>query len=150
METIVVNKLSDANTKTLVEYYNTLINEVKEKINKKTYNGESIYHLTGDIEELTENDLIQSNNYGIQMHRRFKRYLKQAMNKKSISSINKLLNLVYKIILGKNSSPKIICDKHEKIQKLRKKWKQQQLIADSLLNEYKKEKSDFYKMDYRF
>lgn len=39
----------------------------------------------------------------------------------------------------------MVCDKDDKIQKLRSDWKKQQLIADRMLLEYKREKGDFYK-----
>jgi len=72
------------------------------------------------------------------------------MHFNSVNSINKLLHLVHKRILKLDTYPKLRCVKHDKIQKLRTDWKKQQLIADQMLTEYKKEKGDFYKSNLKF
>ena len=135
------------NTRELVSIYNDFIKILNTKIEKTTYNGEPVYHLTFNPSELTALELKEA---GIRNIKRFKRYLKQAWNITSINSINKLLHLVHKRILKLDKYPKLICDKDDKIQKLRKDWKKQQLIAEQLLTEYKREKSDFYKSNLMF
>ena len=136
------NRFETNNTRELVAIYNEFIKELNKSINTKKYNGESVYHLTFEPSELTA---LQLNEAGVRNIKRFKRYLKQAMYTKSVNSINKLFHLVHKRILKLDKYPKLVCEKHDKIQKLRADWKKQQLIADQLLDSYKKEKGDFYK-----
>lgn len=152
METNVMTKqentsLNTNDVKELVKIYNQFVNDLCIYITEKTYydNGNFIpkYRLTSPIKDIDEKSLKDS---GIRNIKRFKRYLKHAMKTKSVQSVNKLLNLVYKRILKTDESvPKMVSDKHNKIQKLRSEWKKQQEIADRLLSEYKKEKGDFYK-----
>ena len=141
------NRIDTNNPKELVNIYNEFIKKLEEKVKNTKYNGESIYTLTGEPSELTA---LQLNEAGIRNIKRFKRYLKHAMYGNSINSINKLLHLVHKRILKLDKYPKLVSVKHDKIQKLRADWKKQQLIADQMLAEYKKEKGDFYKSTLKF
>jgi len=152
METNVITKQENTNINTndvkeLVKIYNQFATDLCLYITEKTYydNGNYIpkYRLTSPIKDI---DTIYLQDSGIRNIKRFKRYLKCAIKTKSLLSVNKLLNLVYKRILKTNESvPKMVCDKDDKIQKLRSDWKKQQLIADRMLLEYKREKGDFYK-----
>jgi hypothetical protein len=119
------------------------IKDVKLKAYEEKYNGESVYRLTSDV--VSEIQPYQLNDLGIRGIKRFKRYLKQAINKKSLYTINRILNYVHKRVLKLEKSPKMVCDKHNSIQKMRKEWLKQQAIADQLLTQYKLEKGDFYK-----
>lgn len=141
------NRIDTNNPKELVNFYNEFIKKLEEKVKTTKYNGEPIYTLTGELSELTA---LQLDEAGIRNIKRFKRYLKLAMYGGSVNSINKLLHLVHKRILKLDTYPKLKCVKHDKIQKLRTDWKKQQLIADQMLAEYKKEKGDFYKSNLKF
>lgn len=141
------NRIDTNNPKELVNIYNDFIKKLEEKVKNTKYNGEQIYTLSGELSELSA---LQLNESGIRNIKRFKRYLKLAMYGGSINSINKLLHLAHKRILKLDKYPKLVSIKHDKIQKLRADWKKQQLIADQLLTEYKKEKGDFYKSTLKF
>lgn len=141
------NRIDTNNPKELVNIYNDFIKKLEEKVKNTKYNGEQIYTLSGELSELSA---LQLNESGIRNIKRFKRYLKLAMYGGSINSINKLLHLAHKRILKLDKYPKLVSVKHDKIQKLRADWKKQQLIADQLLSEYKKEKGDFYKSTLKF
>ena len=142
------NRIESNNLKDLSIAYNEFILDLEESVeNTKKYNGEPVYRFS--TKTFAGNGLktvdFTKVEIGIRDIKRLKRYLKQAMFTKSLNSINKLFHLVYKRILKEEKYPKLICDKHDKIQKLRTDWKKQQLIADQLLESYKKEKGDFYK-----
>ena len=141
------NKIDTNNPRELINLYNEFIKDLKKKVETTKYNGEPIYELTSEPVDFTALDL---SNAGIRNIKRFKRYLKQAMHFNSVNSINKLFHLVYKRILKLDTYPKLKCMKHDKIQKLKTDWKKQQLIADQMLTEYKKEKGDFYKSNFKF
>ena len=150
METNILEKTNVLNTNNvceLSEIYSNFVKEIHELINNTVYDdGISIkykYRITHDIIESLNPVILKQS--GIRNIKRFKRYLKQSIHTKSIYSINKLLNLVHKRILELDYSPKIVCDKHEKIQKLRKDYLEYKKIADKLLLEYKEEKGNFYK-----
>ena len=141
------NRIDTNNPKELVNFYNEFIKKLEEKVKNTKYNGESVYILTEKLSELTA---LQLNESGIRNIKRFKRYLKLAMYGGSVNSTNKLLHLVHKKILKLDTYPKLVSEKHNKIQKLRTDWKKQQLITDQMLSEYKKEKGDFYKSTFKF
>ena len=141
------NRIDTNNPKELVNFYNEFIKDLKKKVETTKYNGEPIYELTSEPVDFTALDL---SNAGIRNIKRFKRYLKQAMYTQSVDSINKLFHLVYRRILKLDTYPKLRSVKHDKIQTLRTDWKKQQLIADQMLAEYKKEKGDFYKSVLKF
>lgn len=69
------------------------------------------------------------------------------LNKKmSIRRINSTMNWLFKKILQEKDSLIVkVSLKEELIQKKRKEWKDYQKEANRLLEEYKKEKGDFYK-----
>ena len=69
----------------------------------------------------------------------------QRQKKGSVNSLNRLFFVVYKTILKVDKYPRVICVKHNDIQKLRKDWLEYQKLADTMLKEYKEEKGDFYK-----
>jgi hypothetical protein len=148
-EVTVVTK-SDLSTNNVVElsnHYNNFIIEIKNLINTKKYeeNGVLInkYRLINDIVETLNPVLLKQS--GICNIRRFKRYLKQARKNHSLHAINKFLNLVHKRIMKLDYSPKLVSDKHEKIQKFRKEWLEYKKITDELHLKYKTEKGNFYK-----
>lgn len=141
------NRIDTNNPKELVNIYNDFINKLEEKVKTTKYNSEPIYTLTGELSELRP---LQLNESGIRNIKRFKRYLKHAMYGGSVNSINKLLHLAHKRILKMDKYPKLVSVKHDKIQKLKADWKKQQLLADQMLAEYKKEKGDFYKSTFKF
>lgn len=151
METDVIKTETIFNTndvKELVKIYSDFTNELNKYVVNKTYIDESgkvlpIYRLTYPIDIDINPDYLQKS--GIRNIKRFKRYLKVAIKNKDTKSVNKLFNLVYKRILNLTEIPKMLCDKHDKIQKLRKDWLKQQEILDKILNDYKKEKGNFYK-----
>lgn len=151
METNTITKIATNDKQELSSRYNNFINKLKEDVKKRTqiYHeiGCQIYSFTSEPSELIISDFTE---VGIRNLKRFKRYLNQAMTKRSLRSINKLLHIIHKVILKKDVCPKLICQRHDNIQKLKKEWKKQQLIADQLLAEYKKEKGDFYKQDLKF
>jgi hypothetical protein len=141
------NRMDTNNPKELVNIYNEFIKKLQEKVKNTKYNGEAVYTLTEKPSELSA---LQLNESGIRNIKRFKRYLKHAMYGGSVNSINKLLHLVHKRILKLDKYPRLVSVKHDKIQKLKSEWKKQQLIADQMLAEYKKEKGDFYKSTFKF
>lgn len=143
MEITKTQKVQSNSINDLVKAFNELVSELKDKVDNTTYSDEPVYRFTHDIKEISASDL---SHIGIRDIKRFKRYLNQAMYRKSLRSINRLFNLVYKKFLGIKDYPRLVCDKHEIIQKLRKEWKRQQVIADQLLKQYKNEKGDFYKV----
>ena len=145
METNTLTKTENRIESNILRELSTTYNEFIEKL-KKSLKGKEHYRLTSDLVTID----LSKHDIGIRDIKRFKRYLKQAVYIRSINSINKLFNLVYKKILKMDKYPKLICDKHDKIQKLRADWKKQQLIADQLLTDYKNEKGDFYKTDLKF
>lgn len=142
METMEKVNIQTASKGELINIYNELINELKTYVETTTYEGKAVYTIVNKLEPLDSNDFYH---VGIRMEKRFKRYLKQAYNKRSIESVNKLFHLVHKRILNSDSIPKIVSEQHIVIQKVRKEWKEYQLIADKLMGEYKKAKGDYYK-----
>jgi predicted ATPase with chaperone activity len=151
METNILNStkkdFTTNNVSELSNYYNDFIKSLDQFLRSKLYNSEPIYKLVNSEQLITDLNPSFIKESGIHNIRRFKRLLKKCNNKMSVHDINKLLHLINKKILKNTlSSPKVICEKHEKIQKLRKEWKQQQLIANDLLRKYKEEKSNFYKI----
>lgn len=142
MEITKTGKVESNDINEITHAFNKFMNVLKEKVENTTYKGKPIYRFTNDPIEVDSSDL---SHIGIRDIKRFKRYLNKATMSQSMRSINRLLNLVYKRFLGEESVPRFVCDKHEIIQKLRKEWKTQQMIADQMLKQYKLEKSDFYK-----
>ncbi len=152
METNTIKKIATNDKRELVSRYNSFINELINDVNNKTYMEEGKEYKTYSFTnnpgmEITELDF---KDVGVRMLKRFKRYLNQVMAKRNVDSINKLFHLVHSKILKQPTYPKLVCEKHNKIQKLRKEWKKQQIIDEQLLMEYKKEKGDFYKNDLKF
>lgn len=146
MKTNIENIKLELTTNNVVElsnYYSSFIKDIKYLIDNEKYKELNKYRLTHDIVEILDPLVLKES--GICNIKRFKRYLKQAFKTNSLQSINKFLNLVHKKIIKLDYSPKLINDKHEKIQKLRKEWLKQQDITNKLLLEYKNEKSNFYK-----
>lgn len=131
-----LENIQTATMSELINIYNDIVVDVMDKVNTG-----GLYSLSGRINTLTLEDF---RTHGSTVRKRFKRYLKSASNKRSLRTMNKLFNLVHKKILKLDSSPKLVCKKHEDIQKLRKEWKKYQKIADSLNKEYKDLKGDFY------
>jgi len=143
METIVKEKVQGTKTGyETIDNYNKIINETLEYVNSKTYEGKPLFTIKGEIKYLTKEDYFD---LGIRMQKRLKRYTNNAKKKMSLSSVNRLLYLVHKKILKLDKSPRIISERHNLIQKLRKEWKDYQIVADGLLKEYKNEKGNFYK-----
>ena len=145
METNTLTKTENRIDSNNLRELSTTYNEFIEKL-KKSLKGKEHYRLTSDLVTID----LSKHDIGIRDTKRFKRYLKQAMYIRSINSINKLFNLVYKKIMKIDKYPKLVCAKHDKIQKLRTDWKKQQIIADQLLINYKTEKGDFYKTVMKF
>jgi hypothetical protein len=149
METNILNNsvLSTNNVIDLSITYSNFIKEIKQLISNEVYEENDDvkykYHLTHKIIETLDPNILKES--GICNIRRFKRYLKLASKTKSLHSINKFLNLVHKKIMKLDYSPKIVCEKHERIQKLRKEWLEYKKITDELLLKYKNEKGNFYK-----
>lgn len=142
MEIIKTEKIESNNVNELVKAFNNFVEELKETMESKTYQGEPIYRFTTEPKEINISNLKE---LGIRDIKRFKRYLNKAILYKSEKSINRLFNLVYKRFLKLENIPRFVCDKHEIIQKLRKEWKIQQKIANQMLKQYKLEKGNFYK-----
>ena len=142
METIEKVNIQTANRNELIGIYNEFIQELQDYVNSKTYNGEQLFTITGELKPLTKEDFKL---VGIRMEKRFKRYLKKAYYNRTLASVNSLLHLVHKRILKDNKAPKIVSERHNTIQKLRKEWKHYQTIADNMLAQYKTAKGDFYK-----
>jgi len=137
----------DNNLNTLNEKFNMVIDEVKEKIKKSTYQdskgvNHKIYKFKNEenlqyvnIDGSTEKKKIK----------RFRRHLNRFIKKRSTNSLNRLFFVIYKTILKVDKYPRVICVKHNNIQKLRKDWIEYQELANIMLNKYKEEKGDFYK-----
>ena len=103
------------------------------------------YGVKGDIKKLYKIKNSHINDVGIRMQKRLKRYYNRYVIKQSLHSANKLLWLLSKHILELDYSIKIHEPKHEEIQKKRKAWLKLRNEAEIALNEYKKEKGDYYK-----
>lgn len=101
--------------------------------------------------------------------KKFNRYVNRYYKNKSLYTMNTLFHFIYNsvLILGEVDEHKEVKSKwwtlitrtpkgfkkvkiessakHQAIQEKRKKWKEAQAIADTLLAEYKTEKGDYYK-----
>ena len=162
METIVKKDLHSNDTQTILENYQDVVEKI-DNLLQETYieyvDDRPVVKKRYQLEGLDEKKFFKKLNsisgrdikdLGIRKMKVFKRMIRKLHFKLNLDRVNRLLRFIKKHILtggvwSGDFSAKITCEKHDLIQAKRKEWKKQQEIADRLLMEYKKEKSDFYK-----
>lgn len=147
----ITENITTNDTTELSKHYENFVSKLKKHIKDRQYleGGQSlnIYQVKGEIPVTIDPSVLKKS--GIKNIRRLKRYLNRANYYMSVQSINKLLHLVHKRTLKfETPSPYIYSEKHEKIQKLRKEWKEYQKLADELHDKYVREKGLFYKITF--
>lgn len=77
----------------------------------------------------------------------YNKALRKLNGKRSIRSINTALHYIFKRLLETDTRVKVkVSDKEEKIQTYRKEWIKARNTSEELLEKYKTEKGNFYKV----
>ena len=106
------------------------------------------YEVKGNINPLKGIGMMKTiQDLGIRDTKRLKRALNKVITKNSLRSVNTLLNfLTTRHVDSDVKLVEITEPKHIEIQKLKKEWKEAQMIAEQKLAQYKELKGDYYKV----
>lgn len=144
METININKINENSTTALIAGYTKVINSIENKV----LNSNGKFIIDGDnIDQAKVTIAIQD--LGISDRRRYRNMMNKVMLGGTLRSINRFLHFTVRKVLKQTKEDgrlqKVKEPQHEKIQDMRKVWKELQLKADAALAAYKSEKGDYYK-----